>query len=131
MVTQKNAQHPLIIIIWIQITPYNFHSKPYSCTKVYHIGLSNQSFPENRLHYSMTMDIVKSNYLRDSNDREETFTNKVSVVSKLSCDHYSELPWLVVIQKYIYGMSISSCNNIDDKMLTGNSALYSSTTHLS
>ena len=39
----------------------------------------------------MTMDIVKSNYLRDSNDREETFTNKVSVVSKLSYNHYSEL----------------------------------------
>ncbi len=55
------------------------------------MGLFNQSFPENRLHYSMTMDIVESNYWRDSNDREETFTNKVSVVSKLSCDHYAEL----------------------------------------
>lgn len=39
----------------------------------------------------MTMDIVESNYLRDSNDREETFTNKVPVVSKLSYNHYSEL----------------------------------------
>lgn len=91
----------------------------------------NKGFIENRVHYKVTTYIVVSIYWRDSNDREETFTNKVSVVSKLSCDHYSELPWLVVIQKYIYGMSISSCNNIDDKMLTGNSALYSSTTHLS
>lgn len=51
----------------------------------------NKGFIENRVHYKVTTYIVVSIYWRDSNDREETFTNKVSVVSKLSCDHYAEL----------------------------------------